>query len=237
MLISFLGFFVLLAILFVFFLSKENQFKKKSAAFALLVIPSLGLYFLLVLLNLAEIFSVAAAFVVLFFILLKVFPKLFTDYLSTASLFLLLLSLFVTAAFSGSLLGPGYEAVWSQKSLKEVKDILIQEGGPASTVLSGGMVWTYESGLAPFLNVTHPTEFYKKKYADFDKLFQMDRPTFIILDKYTSIKFSKYWEFITQEINQNYQLLAEIPTGSFNVKVFKVVHPSRGMEPAFAVLD
>jgi 4-amino-4-deoxy-L-arabinose transferase-like glycosyltransferase len=230
-------FLFLLSIVFVWFISKEHQWKKKWLSFAILMAQAMGMYILLVLLNLSDIFAIAATFVVLYFILLKVFPMLFTNFVPKVAMFILVLSFLLTATFSGSLLGVGYEAVWSQQSLKKVKAVLLEQSGPSDTVLSGGMIWTFESGLAPFLNVTHPTEFDKKKFANFTNQFQLNRPDFIILDKYTVKKFSKYWDFITKEINMNYQLIAEIPNGPFIVKVFRVVHPSRGIEPAFAALD
>ena len=113
---------------------------------------------------------------------------------------LLLIGFFYTAFQSGLILGPRYEGIWAQKTVSQVVGILKEHGESADDILSGGMIWTFEAGLKPYLNVPHPTEFLKRRYAGFEETVRKNPPQFIILDGYTHRKFAKNWTFIQELI-------------------------------------
>jgi len=129
---------------------------------------------------------------------------------------------FFTAAYSGKHLGPQYEGVWSQSTLRNAAAVLRHNGSPADEVLSGGMIWTLESGLLPFQNVAHPTEFVKRYHSDFISDFQQNRPRFIVLDGYTRRKYQKHWSFIESELETHYLPIAKIPDARFPVIIYSL---------------
>lgn len=128
---------------------------------------------------------------------------------------------FYTAFFSGHLIGPKYEAIWSQKSVEKVSQYLSANGQASDDVLSGGSIWTFVSGLAPYLNVPHPTEFYKHHYADFELTFIKNPPQYIILDGYTKRKFARHWQFITEQLEMYYACVLQDDDSKFPVKVYQ----------------
>ncbi|MBN1481260.1 phospholipid carrier-dependent glycosyltransferase [candidate division KSB1 bacterium] len=130
---------------------------------------------------------------------------------------------FCTAFFSGHLIGPKYEAIWSQKSVEKVSHYLSTNGQVSDEVLSGGSIWTFESGLAPYLNVPHPTEFYKYHDANFELTFTKNPPRYIILDGYTKRKFVRHWQFITDQIEMLYEKVMQDEDSKYPVKVYQLI--------------
>lgn len=135
---------------------------------------------------------------------------------------LFIFSFLSSAVFSGSIIGPRYEAVWSPQTLRESVDYFKTHGMPSDQVISGAMIWTFESGLTPFLNVPHPTELLKKRLQDFENYFNADPPQFIIIDGYTQRKFAKYWDFITERMNVGYEKTAVISGSKYPVEIYQL---------------
>ncbi|NOY58335.1 MAG: glycosyltransferase family 39 protein [Calditrichaeota bacterium] len=192
----------------------------------LTTLVSSTMFYLLKLIGIGDVFAIAAAFVLLFpvaqFLFNKWGRKEHISAETSAGVFVLLVSFWISAAFSGRMISPGYEAVWSRSVVKQVTAVLKHENEGTGEVLSGGMIWTFESGLTPFLNVSHPTEFFKKRKSDFVLEFTENRPPFIVLDGYTQRKFARYWTFIQGELDKNYELIAKVPHPKSPVKIYKL---------------
>ena len=150
--------------------------------------------------------------------------------------FLMLFGFYLSALFSGACIGPRYEAVWSPKTLRDCTATLREHGQTGDEVLSGAMIWTFESGLEPFLNVSHPTELLMRRLADFETQFAAQPPQFIILDGYTQRKYAKYWDFIEERLDMNYEKLAVITASKFPVEIYQRV-PSLRPSPEFISLN
>ncbi|NIA30281.1 MAG: hypothetical protein GWP06_10260 [Actinobacteria bacterium] len=184
------------------------------------------MFYLFKLIGIGDVFAVAAAFVLLYPVAEFFFKKWKKEGEGTAAMaagaFVLLIAFWISAAFSGHVISPGYEAVWPRKVVKQVTAILKHEAEGTGEVLSGGTIWTFESGLTPFLSVSHPTEFFKKKESNFVLEFSENRPAFIVLDGYTRRKFARYWRFIRSELERNYELIATVPHPKAPVKIYKL---------------
>jgi hypothetical protein len=127
----------------------------------------------------------------------------------------------VTAAYSGSRLSPRYECVWSPKTLQEVSRLLRKEN-QETTVLAGTTIWAFESGLQPYLNISHPTEVFRNFRQDFSDKFLEQRPDFIILDGYTHRKYSRYWKLIQDEITAHYEKIATFAESNYPVEIYRL---------------
>ena len=139
-----------------------------------------------------------------------------------STIILVLAGFFYAAFYSGHIMGPRYEAIWSRKTLTEVADYLKQNSQQSDQVLSGGTIWTFESGLQPYLNVPHPTEFFKHKYANFEAMLQNKPPQYIILDGYTKRKFARYWPFIQEQLQMRYERVKTSGGSKYVVEVFRI---------------
>ncbi len=138
---------------------------------------------------------------------------------------ILITAFYMTALYSGFLLGPSFPGVWPPSVLKRAVKFLKQTGERSDTVLSGGMIWTFESGFFPFLDVSHPTQFLLKEWPDFEKQFTQKQPEYIIKERYTERKFTHYWDFIETQIDSSYSLLTSIPAPSGTVEIYKRKNP------------
>lgn len=186
------------------------------------------------LIGLHMIFATAAVGVVSNYLLMR-FPIVHLEDSNLQSQSIILLTaILISAAFSGRHLGPSYEAVWTQQSLANIRTFLEKESQATDTVLSGGMIWTFESELVPFMGISHPTEFLKKRQETFENQFSENPPTFIILDKYTQKKFNRYWEFIIGQLETNYELVHAVPNANFTIKVYRRVPKPTELKPAYA---
>jgi hypothetical protein len=141
---------------------------------------------------------------------------------------MMLFAFFYAAVYSGHIIGPTYEAVWSQSTLGEVTSYLQENSDQSDDILSGGTIWTFQSGLRPYLNVPHPTEFYKHQYLDFELTFEKNPPQYIILDGYTKRKFSRYWDFLKEQIEKNYTQVLQVDGSKYTVDVYQLKPQKRG---------
>ena len=141
---------------------------------------------------------------------------------------LLFVGFFYAAFYSGHLIGPRYEAIWSRAALKKVTSYLREHARPSDDVLSGGAIWTFESGLQPYLNVPHPTEFYKHHHEDFELTFVNNPPQYIIVDGYTERKFSRYWTFIKEQLDMNYEKVLSVEGSKYPIRIFQLIPTKHG---------
>jgi 4-amino-4-deoxy-L-arabinose transferase-like glycosyltransferase len=128
----------------------------------------------------------------------------------------------VTALYCGHLIGPRYESVWSPYSVRQTVACLKSHGSPSDDILSGGMIWTFESGFVAWQNVAHPTEFLKKKDTDFENDFNNDPPVFLIFDGYTERKFRRYMKFLQQRLPEQYNKVAVVSGSRYPVEIYKL---------------
>ena len=140
-----------------------------------------------------------------------------------AGLLFLTFAFFYTAMISGRYIGPQYETVWSSQTVNEVGRFLQEQGEPTDQVLSGGMIWTFAAQMQPFLNTPHPTEFYKYQLSNFEKRFQQSPPRFIILDGYTRRKFSRYWSFLSERIEEQYAQVKRVAGSRYPVDIYQLI--------------
>jgi 4-amino-4-deoxy-L-arabinose transferase-like glycosyltransferase len=169
----------------------------------------------------AMLMTLVIMYILLFFILGWYGRFKVIDHRQFQLLFLLILSIYVSAFYSGRSLGPQHVGYWSASAVKQVTALLDKQSSPNDVVLSGGMIWTFESKLTPYLNVTHPTLFLMKSMPDFQTTFSSKRPTFIIVDDYTQKKFALYWDFIASQL-VFYKRIGQIADVRCTIEVYKL---------------
>ena len=181
-----------------------------------------GIHFSFSMLNVEATFTGIAgiiAFYYLSFAFLEKsgFREKLTDRIQLLTFFFAFL---ITAFFSGHVITFGYEAVWTPDTVYKVNHVLQKHADPGDHILSGGMIWTFESGSSPYQGVSHPTQFLKKEIDDFKTEFRANRPEYIILDGYTERKFTRYWTFIHEEMEKYYSEIARIEGSQYPVRIY-----------------
>ena len=135
-----------------------------------------------------------------------------------AAYFLVFIFLISGIAISGAVSGNyisllKYDCTWSSQTVRRVSHLL--EADPTdNSVLSGGMIWSYESGKKPFMNVTHPLKynggFPASEKEKIENYFAAHSPKYVIKDGYLKMNILKYSDRIRKEVLQNYQEIAMI---------------------------
>ncbi len=146
-------------------------------------------------------------------------------------MFVLVSCFYISALYSGYRIGPKYDCVWSLESKDRVVDLLAEAGTLNDEVLSGGMIWTFESGMIPFMNTPHPTEFLKVRASEFEQTFAADPPEFIVDDGYTQRKFQRYWPFLERQIRESYESIATVQGSEYPIVVYRII-PRAPLAPA-----
>ncbi len=181
-----------------------------------------GIHLLFSILNVEAIFTGIASVIAFYYLSFAMLEKSwFEEQLKIrVQLMTFFFAFLITAFFSGHVITFGYEAVWTPETVYKVNHVLRQHADPDDHVLSGGMIWTFESGLNPYRGVSHPTQFLKKETDDFQTEFQANRPEYIILDGYTQRKLSRYWNFIQEEMEKYYSEIARIEGSQYPVRIY-----------------
>jgi len=132
-------------------------------------------------------------------------------------------------------LGLSYNGVWSPATVVTVEKYLTQDSHPGDTVLSGGMIWTIQPHLKPFLKITHPIAFVSEPNNRFKRKLAVELsqnlPTYIIMDGITSRCYA-FIRFQLKDILKKQYLKSQIIKGERQgVVIYKIrfYHPRHGM--------
>jgi len=237
-----IGFYMLIGTIFAslslyFFSSKWKLKILLLLNFASITVVGL-LYFSFVELKLGEVLSTLITMLVLYFVIKYLGIRLTRTQDvrmdAFARIFIVVVAFTITGAFSGRYIGPKYDSIWSPKTVGQVNRILREKSEPGNQVLSGATIWTLENNLVPFLNISHPTEFVKRAWPDFENKFRGKMPKFIIVDGYTEKKFQRFWEFIEKEIEQNYSRITRISNSRYPVIIYMLNEDSTDIKTYLA---
>ncbi|MBN2411410.1 hypothetical protein JXQ31_06930, partial [candidate division KSB1 bacterium] len=206
--------------------------------FASLTVVGL-LYFSFIELKLGEVLSTLITMLILYFVIkymgIRLTRTLDVRMDAFARIFIVIIAFTITGAFSGRYIGPKYDSIWSPDTVEQVNQILREKSEPGNQVLSGASVWTLENNLVPFLNISHPTEFVKRAWPDFETKFREKMPKFIILDGYTQKKYDRFWNFIEKEIEQNYTRITRIADSRYPVIIYMLNDETTDVKSYFAL--
>ena len=199
------------------------------------------LYYSLIVAGAGEVLSSLLTMFLLYFVIKHLSMRLmkYNDnkhMRSFVRFYIIIVAFVITGAYSGRYIGPQYNSVWSPQTLKQVNQVLQDNSEVRDQVLSGASIWGLEQYLYPFLGKTHPTEFLKQAWPDFEKQFQENRPRFIIVDGYTEKKFVRFWDIIDRDIRLNYTEIARFSGSLYPVIIYKL-NDEQNSSQSFLVLQ
>ncbi|MFW6041237.1 MAG: ArnT family glycosyltransferase, partial [Thermoplasmatota archaeon] len=119
-----------------------------------------------------------------------------------------------------------FSCVWSPQTIGETTSYLKGSNKDAE-VMSGAVIWEFESDTKPFLNITHPLSFRsgmndKQVKEVKDRMFT-DPPEYIILDGYTEQTYIRQVPAIKSVMNNSYVLKKEVSGSKYPVKIYELV--------------
>jgi 4-amino-4-deoxy-L-arabinose transferase-like glycosyltransferase len=148
--------------------------------------------------------------------------KHFKNKLKNIALIILFAS-FMTSFFYVS---PSFGSIWSPTTLQEITHYLTMNSNQNDEIMSGAVIWAFESNSRLFLNITHPLSL-RPGISNDERLkvenkFSRDPPRIIILDGYTEQTFIRHIPTIQKFINESYSLKKKNTGSKYPVKVFEL---------------
>ncbi len=127
---------------------------------------------------------------------------------------------------SFSLVSISFDCVYSPDTVKEISQYINSHSTKEDAVLSGAMIWTFESNTRPFMDKTHPSGYLRRMDDDqirqIDNEMENDVPKFIILDGYTEQIYLGKVNSIRNSLNESYILGKEVYGSKYPVKVYEL---------------
>jgi hypothetical protein len=120
----------------------------------------------------------------------------------------------VSIAFAAQQMGPDYDSTWSPDSLESVVTQIQLYSRPQDEVMSGAVIWEFESGRKPFMNLTHPLSYLEALPTELhsqlvNRLLQRP-PKVVVLDGYTEKTFLKHLQELPPLLNSHYEHVSQI---------------------------
>ncbi|MBD3374382.1 hypothetical protein GF406_05035 [candidate division KSB1 bacterium] len=119
-----------------------------------------------------------------------------------------------------------YQAIWPPSLITTVNDELVKRSDVGDTVFSGGMIWTANPHLNPYLKITHPTGLLSEPatldYEILSRQLVENPPAFVVLDGFTIRCFSPIVGLLRELLRQRYDRIEEYSGGPQLVRVYKL---------------
>jgi hypothetical protein len=123
-------------------------------------------------------------------------------------------------------INPSFGCVWSPETVKETSHYLVMNSDGDVEIMSGAVIWSFESNTRPFLNITHPLGFRatmsKEQIDKVEKQISVDPPRFIILDGYTEQTYMRHVPKISDTINELYSVEKQIDGSKYPVQIYEL---------------
>lgn len=223
-----------ISVLSVFRFFSYLKLRKRLYAFIL----SVGIVFALVILVQRSHLSPVFVHQLLYFVLFSLFYlviftisglKLKSDlkmFLGFIAFSLLMSSFVLSIAMSGLKMGVTFDSVWSPETVKETSNYLRINSKEDDEVISGAVIWEFESNRKPFMLQSHPAAFKagmsEERSKEIERGLSEHPPEFIVLDGYTEKTYLKRVDKLQMIINEKYQLKKVIDGSRYPVKIYEL---------------
>jgi hypothetical protein len=121
---------------------------------------------------------------------------------------------------------PSFGSSWPPETVKVVSEFVILDSNPSDELMSGGVIWAFESDTRPFLDITHPLGFRggmtDEEIKEVENQLLQEPPRYIILDGYTEQTFVKHVPMVGEEINNSFSIEKEIFDPKHKVIIYKL---------------
>ncbi len=136
---------------------------------------------------------------------------------------IILLTVYISSLF---LISPSFDCIWSPGTVEEASRYLVTESDSNTEIISGSVIWSSETYIRPFFNITHPLALRpgisEKEKNEIETRMLTSPPQYIILDGYTEQTFIRAIPTIQDEMNTSYSMIKEINGSKYPVKIYKL---------------
>jgi hypothetical protein len=135
---------------------------------------------------------------------------------------------FIIALFLSSLplIDSSFGGVWAPETVNDVSKYIKTSPIKEKVVLSGAMIWAFESNSKPFMNETHPLSFLREmtnsKLRLIENKLRIEKPDFIVMDGYTESIYFQSIQELHNTINKSYVLKKDVRGSKYPVRVYEL---------------
>jgi 4-amino-4-deoxy-L-arabinose transferase-like glycosyltransferase len=133
-------------------------------------------------------------------------------------------TLLFAAAASGRGLSLAYECVWSPATVRAVARAIASRAAAGDQVLSGGVIWDFDSGLRPVANISHPLSFITgippRDEARLGRALAAGQPRFVVLDGYTEQTYLPYSARLETALSTRYRMVGRFSGSEYPVFLY-----------------
>jgi len=139
----------------------------------------------------------------------------------------LVLSLMVlSTTFAGKIMGLGYDSVWPNSAVRKIAAVIEANSASDDEVVSGAVIWEFESHRLPFELKSHPLTFRysmpDEMAAKIEKRMIEAPPKLVVLDGYTEKTYLEHLRWFPEVLASQYRLILEDDSAKYPLRVFKL---------------
>ncbi len=127
--------------------------------------------------------------------------------------------------YSANTLGLSYDSSYSPAAVNEAVALIRDKTRKGDEVLSGSVIWEFESGRGPFQNISHPlgliSSMSKEQKDKILEGLEKSPPSIIVMDGFTEkIYFPHIGSQLLAVIDNDYKLLKSVGPAKYPVKIY-----------------
>jgi hypothetical protein len=123
-------------------------------------------------------------------------------------------------------MGVDFYCVWPPEAVREVSDYIKANSEEDDEIMSGAVIWEFESNRKPFMNQTHPLihqyRIREEELKDIEWRLSEDPPRFIILDGYTEKTYLKRISNLQLIMDEKYELKKIVEGSQYPVMIYEL---------------
>ncbi|OGW16629.1 MAG: hypothetical protein A3G93_16510 [Nitrospinae bacterium RIFCSPLOWO2_12_FULL_45_22] len=128
-------------------------------------------------------------------------------------------------ALSGGSMGVAFDCNWSPATVRRVSNYIKMNARDNDQVMSGALIWEFESDRRPFMYQTHPLAYRpgisKEELKKMEEYLSEYPPRFIVLDGYTEQTYLRHVEKLQSIIDKKYELKKVFNGSQGPVRIYK----------------
>jgi hypothetical protein len=186
----------LLALTFFYFLCRVIEFVPKNFALIIAVGGIIGLTFLFI-----------------------------SHRLRLLNVSLILSFMALSTMFAASTMDVRYDSIWSNEAVEKVSASIKENSDLSDEVMSGAVIWEFESNRKPFAMISHPSTYQfgmpEEVTLKIEQEMQKRPPQIIVLDSYTEKIYFLHLNWLQNFLDKEYELILENNEAKYPLRVFR----------------
>ena len=132
----------------------------------------------------------------------------------------------LSTSFAGKIMGLSYDSVWPNSAVRKIAAVIEANSASGDEVLSGAVIWEFESHRLPFELTSHPLTF---RYSMPDEIAAKIKkrmieapPKLVVLDGYTEKTYFEQLRWLPEVLARKYKVILKSDEGKYPLLVYNL---------------